>query len=74
VLQGPVSIHELRGKMSHVCSDVVGYLHVYDIKIVAQSPFKNEVLALIVDLAGLAKETYFGAMPCKMRNREEVSI
>jgi hypothetical protein len=33
-LKGPISIHELRGELSHICSDVVGYLHVHDVKIV----------------------------------------
>jgi hypothetical protein len=73
-LKGLISIHKLRRKLSHVCSDIVSYLHVHDIKIVVQPPFKDKGLALIEDLAGLAEEMYFGSAPHKMRNGKEVSI
>jgi hypothetical protein len=64
----------VRGKLGHVCSDIVCYLHVHDVKVVVQPPFKNEGLALIVDLAGLAEETYFGTTPRKMGDGKEVPI
>ena len=74
MLQGPVSVHELKRKFGHISSDVVSYLHVHDIKIVAQPPFKNEGLALIINLAGLTKEMDFSIALRKMRNREEISV
>jgi len=73
-LQRLISVHEVREKHGHVCSDVVGYLHIHDVKIVAQPPFKNEGLVLIVNSAGLTEKMDFSAMPHKMRDGEEISI
>jgi hypothetical protein len=74
MLQRQVSVHEVRGKLGHVRGDVVRYLHVHDIKVVVQPPFKNKGLTLIVDLAGLAEETYFSAAPRKMGDGKEVPV
>ena len=74
MLKRLVSVHELRGELGHICSDIVGYLHVHDVKIVVQPPSEDEGLALIEDLAGLTKEMYFSTAPHRMRNGKKVSI
>jgi hypothetical protein len=49
-------------------------LQLYDIKVVAEAPLKDEGLPPILNTTVLSKRTYFSTIVHKVQDREQIAI